>query len=146
MLRAVLLALSVAVLAGAQACTDQKDVRLRRCRACRRVAKPRHAAPSPPPRPPLQELACLEVSACAWCRGGAGGAAGCQSNATAAPQPSQCGNGLETYCSTLANSNATCQALVGCYWCSSRTVGPICAGWNEQKRLPKSVFTCAGPY
>ena len=95
---------------------------------------------------PLQELACLADASCSWCRAGKGSAAQCESNTTASTDPTQCGNGLETYCSDKASSNSTCATLVGCYWCTSRTVGPICAGWAEQKRLPKSVFTCAGPY
>ena len=93
-----------------------------------------------------EELPCLSDSSCAWCEGSAGGAPShCTDNSTA-PTDGTCGNGLQTYCSEKANSNATCQTVVGCYWCTSRTVGPICAGYAEQKRLPKSVFTCNGPY
>ena len=72
----------------------------------------------------------------------------CVTNAQAAQlQPSEftCSNASTTVCDPIEDLGV-CEKVQGCYWCSSRTVGPKCANYMNQSSLPKSVFTCVGPY
>ena len=95
------------------------------------------------------ELPCITNTTCAWCVDADPTAkASCKSTSEAAVLPSSytCGNGTRLDCPDVAKDQASCSKEVACYWCTSRTVGPICASWQQQKGLPKSVFTCEGPY
>jgi ribonuclease T2 len=85
--------------------------------------------------------------ACSWCKS-ATIPSDCVTNEVAhklPPSVFECGNATRSDCDT-AKSNATCQTLAGCSWCTSRTVGPLCANYMNATSLPKSVFTCVGPY
>ena len=83
---------------------------------------------------------------CSWCKCAAVPSS-CNTNAIAKKLPPSvfdCGNSTQSTCEG-AKSNSTCQQIVGCSWCTSKTVGPICANYMNASSLPKSVFTCDGP-
>ena len=98
------------------------------------------------------ETSCLKAGgrtdyACAWCKSAAIPSS-CATLAEASklpPGPFECGNSTQNTCEAM-KSNATCGEVVGCSWCTSKTVGPICANYMNASYLPKSVFTCFGPY
>ena len=97
------------------------------------------------------ETACLAAGAradyqCSWCKCAAVPSS-CNTNAIAnklPPSVFDCGNSTQTTCEA-AKSNSTCQQIVGCSWCTSKTVGPLCANFMNASSLPKSVFLCDGP-
>jgi hypothetical protein len=97
------------------------------------------------------ETDCLAAGArsdyqCSWCKCAAVPSS-CNTNAIAnrlPPSVFDCGNSTQTTCEA-AKSNATCQQIVGCSWCTSKTVGPLCANFMNASSLPKSVFNCDGP-
>ena len=97
------------------------------------------------------ELTCLRAGgredyACAWCRPDTDPAGACVTQAGANRLPdSECGNATRTDCD-LQKTNETCTGLIGCNWCTSRTVKPICGNLMNTSTLPRSVFSCTGPY
>ena len=98
------------------------------------------------------ELTCLQAGgrtdyACAWCKSAAIPSS-CATLAEAQKLPPgafECGNSTRTDCDLMKTVD-DCSSLVGCLWCTSKTVKPICGNYMNTSTLPKSVFTCAGPY
>jgi ribonuclease T2 len=98
------------------------------------------------------ELDCLKAGgrtdyACAWCKSAAVPSS-CATLSQASKLPPgvfDCGNSTRSDCDLQKTVDA-CQTLVGCLWCTSKTVKPICGNYMNTSTLPKSVFTCAGPY
>jgi ribonuclease T2 len=98
------------------------------------------------------ELDCLKAGgrtdyACAWCKSAAIPSS-CATLAHASklpPSDFDCGNSTRADCD-LQKTIGACESVVGCLWCTSKTVKPICGNYMNTSTLPKSVFTCSGPY
>jgi ribosomal protein L12E/L44/L45/RPP1/RPP2 len=98
------------------------------------------------------ELDCLKAGgrtayACAWCKSAAipSSCATLEHASKLPPSDFDCGNSTRPDCD-LQKTIGACEGVVGCLWCTSKTVKPICGNYMNASTLPKSVFTCAGPY